>query len=52
VAQHNEWRTFLPLTTTQLYRELLLQYNIESLPKESRIILVLEALKKDPQLSI
>ena len=39
-------------TTSQLHHQFLLQKTMESLPKESRIILALEALKKDSKLSI
>ena len=51
MGQHTEWATFLPFTTSQLYHEFLPRNKMEPLPKESRIILALEALKKDPKLS-
>ena len=52
MGHHNEWATFLPYATSQPQHELLPQPEMESLPNESRMILTLEALKKDPKLSI
>jgi hypothetical protein len=55
---HSEWPTIAsgPLSPhpqpSNFITSFLPQYNIESLPKESRIILALEALKNDPKLSV